>query len=1273
MPTSVVVHGHFYQPPRVDPWTHRISVEPSAAPFHDWNERILAECYQPLTRVPLFDGEGRVRSLVNAFEWMSWDAGATLTGWLAREAPATLAALIEADRGSRARLGFGNALAAPYHHVILPLASPRDRITEIRWGLRDFRRRFGRDAEGFWLPETAVDRATLEALAAEGVAFTVLAPHQIEGPPTGGLAGRVELDGGRSIAIFAYDGALSHGVAFGEVLRDAWRWVDGLARAAEAPERRVIALATDGETFGHHHAWGDLALGAALARIDAHTALRLDNFAALLHRHPPKLEIEVIDATSWSCSHGIERWRSDCGCRARADAPGSQQWRGPLRETLEGLAEAIHGEFVRGLKDEFDDPWALRNAWIDTWGLGPDERLAWIRAHARRPFESGEAERVLTLLEAEHDALRMFTSCGWFFDELAGLETVQVMRYAAHALDLVGGARAAELERAVLEGLARAEQPGPATGADVWRQRVRGPDGGVREHVPGASGSSDSRGGTGHVPVYARDEASLIAAVRRFVRVPTGDGARELLEEVPRPRVYPGEMGEARARFVEAVERGALDPEVPIVREVALALGFSADFQTTAGFGGATPLPFVFGLHLHQPLGNFDTVFESHTDEVYWPLLVRLIERGTTPLTLHISGPLLEWLEARRHRLLDHIGRAVADGAIEVIASGLYEPVLPVLPRRERVEQVEAMRARIRRRFGVEARGLWLTERVWEPDLAVDLSRAGIDWAFVDDRHIRITGVPGTRVARPWRAVAAQHRITLLPIDEQLRYLVPFRPVRELEQALRNRRAVGASLALVADDGEKFGGWPGTRRWVWDEGWIEAFCDTIERLGDERVIELVGGSGAVDRVPAEGPLAPGSASYLEMEEWALPPTAAQTVDDARALLLRDPAGHAGRGFVRGGHWRHFFARYSESARMQLQTDRLQALARDRDAAPEVLDLLARARCNDAYWHGVFGGLYLPHLRRHVWSCLAGAEARLRAGQPITAEECEGVGGPELRVHGARFSAALALHRGGALVEYVDFEARRNLADVVTRRRERYHRLGSEGGPGIPSESSSLAGGVPSIHELEGRAGGRELPPFDAEDRAMTAVRIVSERLTSEAWREGRYDPVRSWVGERAAHRVIANGTEVVVQLSFENWGSLRTEMTFSESGTIRIRFRWDPVAFPPDALFALEWSLAHPAGLRCDPEPLMIWRYDICTTSRSEAGPESQIQGESVAPMWPVSLGRCMVELDVCGVARAGRGGRDDDQSSSSSRPPSSTLTRLTTMPPTSAAPKPDT
>src|SRR5690606_21370478 len=264
---------HFYQPPREDPNTDQVPLEPSAAPFHDWNERILAECYRPVTEARILDQEGRIRDVVNALERMSWDGGPTPMRWPARQAPRAYAAFLDADRRSARRLGSGNAVAAPYHHVILPLASRRDKVTEVRWGISDFRRRFGREPEGMWLPETAVDTETLEVLAAEGVAFTILAPGQVAAPPADGMPGHVRLGGGRSIAVFVYDGPLSHDSASGGLLGDSERWVRAVREAATPPDRRLVSIATDGETFGHHHRWADMALAAALAGFEARPAL----------------------------------------------------------------------------------------------------------------------------------------------------------------------------------------------------------------------------------------------------------------------------------------------------------------------------------------------------------------------------------------------------------------------------------------------------------------------------------------------------------------------------------------------------------------------------------------------------------------------------------------------------------------------------------------------------------------------------------------------------------------------------------------------------------------------------------------------------------------------------------------------------------------------------------------------------------------------------------------------------------------------------------------
>jgi alpha-amylase/alpha-mannosidase (GH57 family) len=402
-----VLHGHFYQPPREDPWTDLIPVELSAAPDPNWNVRITRECYGPLARA-------------GAFEWMSFDFGPTLLRWLAAEAPEIHEAVVAADAASVRRLGNGNAIAQPYHHVILPLASAREKRTEVSWGIRDFERRFGRRPEGMWLPETAVDLETLDVLAAAGIAFTIVSPHQIETPPADGRAGRVDLEGGRSIAVFTYDGALSHGVAFGELLRDADAWRRTLLEHRE-PTRRVLSIATDGETFGHHHAGADGTLLEVLSAVEASDTHRLDNFASSLARHGVSGTVELVEPSSWSCSHGVDRWQRDCGCKMAPHVTSQQTWREPLRSSLGWLAAEL-------------DPFAGSEAVVLAEG----------------PETHGLAR----------DRGAMFTSCGWFFDDVAGLEPTQLLRYAAHAIDVVAASDpgvASRLESELIERLSAAK------------------------------------------------------------------------------------------------------------------------------------------------------------------------------------------------------------------------------------------------------------------------------------------------------------------------------------------------------------------------------------------------------------------------------------------------------------------------------------------------------------------------------------------------------------------------------------------------------------------------------------------------------------------------------------------------------------------------------------------------------------------------------------------------------------------------------------------------
>lgn len=494
MTRSVVVHGHFYQPPRENPWTGVVDREPTAAPFHDWNQRIESECYAPMASARVLGPGGSVESRDNLYSLVSFDVGPTLFEWLENSAPATYAAILEADRLSAVKLGHGNAIAMPYHHTILPLASRRDKVTEVRWGIADFRRRFGREPEGMWLPETAVDEETLDVLAGEGIRFTVLAPHQVESRSTSGLPLRFRAGRGRELALCIYDAVLSGEIAFGRLLTDgallanrlapvvpsgntaAGRGVSTLARAVE-----LTAAATDGETFGHHHHFGEMALARAFRILAERSDVRVENFASFLAKNPPREDAVLVSPTSWSCTHGVERWRSDCGCRMAPTKGNSQAWRGPLRDALEWLASELHKIFEREGRHLFSgDPWKIRDRYGEVMGTPDEAKRAFAARSVKPPITDARIERASELLEIERGALRMFTSCAWFFDDLARIETIQVLRYAAFAIELSGDA--ARLEAGLLAriGDARSNDPKEGTGRDIWLTKVK-------PHHPAAS------------------------------------------------------------------------------------------------------------------------------------------------------------------------------------------------------------------------------------------------------------------------------------------------------------------------------------------------------------------------------------------------------------------------------------------------------------------------------------------------------------------------------------------------------------------------------------------------------------------------------------------------------------------------------------------------------------------------------------------------------------------------------------------------------------------
>jgi len=442
MQRTLCIHGHFYQPPRENPWTGDVEREDSASPFHDWNERVTAECYAP-------------NAAARLYEKISFDFGPTLLAWLERKAPEVYRSVLAADRESLRRFsGHGSAIAQAYNHMILPLANARDKRTQILWGLRDFEHRFGRSPEGMWLPETAVDVETLEILSEMGIRFTILSPRQAravhrihdhywfdvsEGIIDPAMPYRVELPSGRHVTVFFYDEAVSRAVAFEGLLHDGETFVQRLMNAFSDDREwpQLVHIATDGETFGHHHKFGEMALAYALEKIEAGGLVRLTNYGEYLSRMAPTHQVEIRENTSWSCPHGVERWRSDCGCRAGGQDEWRQAWRGPLREALDWLRDTLASPFEVAASEYVKEAWEARDDSLEVV-LNPSQRIKepFFVRHAVRDLSLSEQTKVLTLMELQRFLMLMYTSCGWFFSDPSDLGTLQVLKYAARAVQM---------------------------------------------------------------------------------------------------------------------------------------------------------------------------------------------------------------------------------------------------------------------------------------------------------------------------------------------------------------------------------------------------------------------------------------------------------------------------------------------------------------------------------------------------------------------------------------------------------------------------------------------------------------------------------------------------------------------------------------------------------------------------------------------------------------------------------------------------------------------
>ncbi|MDD3642090.1 MAG: DUF3536 domain-containing protein [Candidatus Krumholzibacteria bacterium] len=498
----LIVHGHFYQPPRENPWTERIDRQDGAAPYHDWNERITRECYLPNARSRRLDGYGRVLSIVNNYEHISFNFGPTLISWIESHHPGLYRRILDADAASvLERSGHGNAIAQVYNHMIMPLATPRDRRTQIRWGIHDFSRRFGREPEGIWLAETAINDDTLEIVIEEGIRYIILSPHQADrirpieggewtdvsdgsieaGTPYRCFGPRRWRSRRRWIDIFFYDATISTDVSFNHLLRSGDSLADAIAGAYARGGGDLVSIATDGEVYGHHEPFGDMALAYLIEEAARARGITMTNFGAYLDAHEPAREAQIKqgrggEGTAWSCSHGVGRWKEDCGCNTGAPAGWDQKWRAPLRRGLDRLRDGLAGIFEAEGGKLLADPWKARDEYIAVLdGRAARDTAGFVDAHAARTLAEDERRRAAALLESQRHAQLMYTSCGWFFNDISGIETTQLMKYAARAIELAGAGRSDDLEGRLLGELrlARSNIPALGTGAEIYLETKR--------------------------------------------------------------------------------------------------------------------------------------------------------------------------------------------------------------------------------------------------------------------------------------------------------------------------------------------------------------------------------------------------------------------------------------------------------------------------------------------------------------------------------------------------------------------------------------------------------------------------------------------------------------------------------------------------------------------------------------------------------------------------------------------------------------------------------
>ncbi len=502
MERYICIHGHFFQEPRENPWLEEIEIQDSAYPYHDRNEKVCAECYEPNARARLMNSEGRIVQLVNNYTKMSFDFGPTLLTWLERLRPEVYESILEADRISvDLYSGHGSAVAQTYNHMIMPLAGSRDKSTQVYWAVRDFRKRFKRDPEGMWLPECAVDTETLDLLAQHGVKFTILAPRQAAGTRRleGGGSEWDSVDGdkldcsmpylyrlpsGKTISLFFYNGPISNAVASGDLLRDGTVFADALASAfgdgaegADGTEgadgARLVHVASEGEHYGHHHINGDMALAYCLNQVESGGTAKITNYGEFLEKHPPTHEVRIRENSSWSCSHGVERWRSDCGCNTGRFPGWKQHWRKPLREVMDALRDQMAPAYQHTVSRYLRDPWAARDDYIElVLDRSPENVESFFGRHAQGELSAEKKVQILKLLEVQRYAMYMYASCGWFHEDVSEPESLKVIEYAARAMQLFEEALGFSLESQFIANLEQVPASGDSNARTLYERWI---------------------------------------------------------------------------------------------------------------------------------------------------------------------------------------------------------------------------------------------------------------------------------------------------------------------------------------------------------------------------------------------------------------------------------------------------------------------------------------------------------------------------------------------------------------------------------------------------------------------------------------------------------------------------------------------------------------------------------------------------------------------------------------------------------------------------------